>query len=88
MYIIVYRYRTDITNPVENMIRLDPSQLSSAWTRPTFHRQEIHSVVVLLGLSFFGFVWGLTGAGEDGYQQDLPEMVNVSIAIERSTIFI
>ncbi|CAL1164408.1 unnamed protein product [Cladocopium goreaui] len=24
-------------------------------------RQEIHSVVVLLGLSFFGFVWGLTG---------------------------
>ena len=63
IYIIVYRYRTDITNPVENMIRLDPSQLSTAWTQDVVYRpQEIHSVVVLLGLSFFGFVWGLTGA--------------------------
>ena len=33
IYIIVYRYKTDITNPVENMIRLDPSQLSTAWTQ-------------------------------------------------------
>ena len=24
-------------------------------------RQEIHSVVVLLGLSFFGYIWGFTG---------------------------
>ena len=24
--------------------------------------QEIHSVVVLLGLSFFGYIWGFTGA--------------------------
>lgn len=23
--------------------------------------QEIHSVVVLLGLSFFGYIWGFTG---------------------------
>lgn len=34
--------------------------------------QDIHSVVVLLGLSFFGYIWGFTGPAEAPHGRSRP----------------